>query len=161
MKSPKARLQRWWRARRLRLEDLVVDVDPKLVAKAKEAAAGHGPAIYPQLRYTEREYLWVLLYEHLQRGQLHPETIKRMRTVDLEYVAGHPLPHPDLIPVQPGDTPAKTSERRGRAMKLVENVARATRELEHRSSQRAYLVAGGIGAAVGGVAAALVTAWLR
>jgi hypothetical protein len=146
------------RRKKVRLEELVTAAPTDQIEQAKEAARSQRKEVYPALHYTEREYLWVLLYEHIQRGQIHPDVLRRMRTCDLEYIAGHPLPHPDLIPAHEGDSPEETSARRGRAMKIVENVTRATRELERRSTARGYFTAGLIGAAAGGIGAGLVVA---
>lgn len=150
--------------RSISLSDLLVDVPAGdanthgTVEWAKEMAKRNAPPVFPALTYTETNYQWILLYEHVQRGQIDPRVLRRMKTGDLEYLAGHPSPHPDLI--EAVGTPEQRADARGRAIKIVENITRATRELQRRSARRAYLwstaIAAGVGGAVGGLVVALL-----
>jgi hypothetical protein len=129
------------------------------IAWAKSMAERHAAPVIPGLRYTETNYRWILLYEHVQRGQIDPRILRRMRRDDLEYLAGHPSPHPALL--EAVGTPEQVADARGRAMKIVENITRATRELERRAARRAYAWSAGIAAAVGGAVGGLVVALLN
>lgn len=153
-----------WRLRKLNIEGLLADVaegDAEThgtVAWAKAAAGRHAPPVIPGLAYTESNHRWVLLYEHVQRGQIDPRVLRRMHRDDLEYLAGHPSPHPELL--EAVGTPEQVADARGRAMKIVENIARASRELDRRATRRAYVWSAGIAAAVGGAVGGLVVALL-
>ena len=140
---------------RLNLANLIEQVQPDRVDWARAEATKHEAPIYPGLPYTESQYEWVLLYEHIQRGQIHPNTLKRMRRVDLEYLAGHPMPHPGLVDPT-GLSDDQLEHARGRAMKIVENVARATRELDRRSNWRNVFWTSAIATAI----ATTITAWI-
>jgi hypothetical protein len=138
-------------------------VDPEEVSKAKAAADSHPAPVYPQLSYTEGHYEWALLYRHSQFGQIDPEILRKMRRVDLEYMAGHPAMHPELLDPPPlpraneHDAPAEAeiaraawrAEQRGRGMKIIENVARASRELERRTRWHVAIIGTSIAAAAG------------
>lgn len=150
--------------REINLDDLLADVPTGdagshgTVEWAKAMAKQNSAPVIPGLTYTETNYQWILLYEHVQRGQIDPRVLRRMRTDDLEYLAGHPSPHPDLL--EAVGTPEQKADARGRAIKIVENITRATRELERRSARRAYLwstaIAAGVGGAIGGLVVALL-----
>jgi hypothetical protein len=106
---------------------------------------------------------WALLYRHIQFGQIEPNVLRKMRRVDLEYLAGHPAMHPELLDPPPpptsesDDAPAEAeesavvwrAEQRGRGMKIIENVARASRELERRTQWRVAVFTTSVAAAAG------------
>jgi hypothetical protein len=125
---------------RLRRIDILRGTSEQRVADAKDAAAGHTPdELLPELRYTERNYRWSLLYEHAQGGQVDPRDLRRLPRDDLAFLAGMTEPAPDLSDA-------------GR-IKLLGNVARAVQEVQRRSTKTA--------AVVGAVAATLLTLLIR
>lgn len=142
--------RRW---RRLHLSHLIADVPERVVEDARAAAASAQEAVYPALLYTETNVEWVLLYEHIGRGQIRPDVLRRMRRSDLEYLAGHPAPHPDLVDPPPE---ADRAGARGRAMKIVENIARASRELDRRYAVRNVWITTAVAATFGGAAGFLL-----
>lgn len=109
-------------------------------AFAEGEAKKHGDPVYPSLTYTEAHPEWVLLYMHMRRGQIEPKKLKRLRNVDLEYMAAHPSPHPALL---------QDDGAIGQAMKIVENVTRATRVLQGRAQVRAAVIVAAIAAGIG------------
>jgi hypothetical protein len=143
--------------RRLYLSHLIADVPQDAVEDARAVAAGAQDAVYPGLPFTETNFEWVLLYEHIGRGQIRPEVLRLMRRADLQYLAGHPAPHPDLIDPPPG---ADRAAARGRAMKIVENIARASRELDRRDALRNVWISTAVAATFGGAAGYLLASVL-
>ncbi len=119
-----------WGSRKYGLNKLLREVDADEVEAAKSESEKHPSGqhasgeptslVYKKLTYTEQNYLWVLLYRHMRRGQISPDHLRRMRDVDLEYIAGSI--HLDLDK----DVEAK----------LQGNIARATRELSRRYAVR-------------------------
>lgn len=135
---------RWflpWGSRKFRLDQL--EVDPKRRTEAESSAAAHesrghddGSAssrVYTALEFTEMNPQLTLLYDHLKAGQISPEYLRKMRNVDLEYIAAGGV-HGRL----------GTDEQ----AKLAGNMTRATRELQRRLAVRtgvgAVLLAGAI-----------------
>jgi len=86
------------------------------------------------LPFTEKNAVWILLYDHARQGQIDPAKIRRMRRSDLAYLAGMAFPHPDLVePRKKGESKAYAQERHEQATKLQGNVARAQTELNLRN----------------------------
>ena len=121
--------------------DLRAKVNKSELDKAKSAASGHKNGVLPNLRYTEQNPEWVLLYSHIQKGQIRPEDIRHMRRVDLEYLAGMNDRPPGLGLME--------------AAKLRENVARSSAELQRRNEMRIGAIGSVVGAIIGAVATIL------
>lgn len=121
---------------------------------AKEWAADTPKPVIPRLPYTEGNYQWILLYEHVQHGQIDPRKLRRMRTKDLEYLAGYRSPDPDLM--KDVGTEEQKDNPLLRTTKVAENITRATRELARRSNRRISVCSAVIGAGVGALGALLV-----
>ena len=140
--------------RRIDLHALLADVSAEEREGATEAARARDAEVYRQLTYTEGRPEWVLLYEHIQRGQIDPNLIRRMATADLRYVAGHSQMHPELLNSK--GTAEEVRRAQGRAMKAVENGARASWELQRRAMKNAYLWTTAVAASLGGAAGAIL-----
>jgi len=128
--------------------DILEGVSPEDFDAARAAAGQHPAPRMPALPYTEAEPRWVLLYNHARQGQIDPDTIRRMRTDDLEFLAGG-------SEVAFGvDDPVLGAEeretRRSEMAKWVANVARARRVLSRRLGWTVGLMAALIGALVAG-----------
>ncbi len=126
--------------------DILEGLPPEKVNEASAAAGRHPEPELPALPYTEAEPRWVLLYDHARRGQIHPDTIRRMRSDDLEFLAGGSelafgIDDPDL------DADERKT-RRGEKAKSVANATRARQVLSRRHSWRVALIAALIGAIV-------------
>lgn len=121
--------------------DLGANVSKSELGKAKTAAVGHKDGVLPNLRYTEQNPEWVLLYSHIQAGQIRPEDIRHMHRSDLEYLAGMNDGPPGLGPIE--------------AAKLCENVARASAELQRRNEIRIGVIGSVVGAIIGAAATIL------
>jgi hypothetical protein len=111
----------------------------------------------PALPYTEGNPEWTMLYNHIRIGQIRPERIRRMRRVDLEFIAanvGRPIgPTPNPYAVGPGVDRIFERQRgdmEASEMKLAGNVARAARELQRRDTFRSSFLVGAAGALLGG-----------
>ena len=131
--------KRWpwpWGSRKYRLDKLVDEVAEPGRKRADEAAASHHSRghkckkhpdgvstslVYPTLTFTEQNPQWTLLYDHMRRGQIDPDHLRRMRNLDLEYIAAGYF-HEDLC--------------KDEKAKLSGNMARATRELQRRLAVR-------------------------
>ncbi len=123
----------WWNI------DILKNVDRAsrdyLDSVSTAGESDHG--ILPALKTTEAVSHWALLYQHAQLAQIHPDSIKHMKRVDLEYLAGMIYPHPDLA-----------EEGHGKITKLMGNVNRAKTELDNRNIWRTTILTAG--AAIGG-----------
>jgi hypothetical protein len=87
------------------------------------------------LPYTEHRIEWIILHEHCMRGQMDPSTLRRLRDIDLEYLAA--VPHPDWYRVHRQPTSLEEQQRvELQIAKLQANVTRATRELQRRYTIR-------------------------
>lgn len=116
-----------WEWGKVELRHLLEGVAAERVDEATRAAKGHEPPpVIPGLDYTEQNPEWVLLYDHSKRGQISPRHLRRMRDIDLEYLAGASQTHPELPPDE--------------AAKVLGNIARATRELNRRYACRTAVV---------------------
>ncbi len=118
-----------------------------------ESMAKDAPApVIPGLPYTESRWEWALLRRHAANGQIDPAFIRRLRTVDLEYLAGWG----ELNPTQLANAETKAQE-----VKVVENAVRASRELQRRATMSAAMsmtfIAAFVGVVVGAVIASLMT----
>jgi hypothetical protein len=121
--------------------DLLLNVTPTELDKARTAAKNHQGGVLSALRYTEHNPAWVLLYDDIKTSQIHPDDIRHMRCLDLEYLAGMNDSPPGLTVLE--------------SAKLRENVARATHELNRRNQLRSGLIGAIIGAIIGAVATLL------
>lgn len=121
--------------------NIVDGVSDRVLASARKAAAAHKSGTISNLRYTENKPEWVLLYEHIKNGQIHPDDMKHMRKADLEYLSGMSTNPPGLDILQ--------------SAKLQENVARAVSELNRRNSAKIAVTAALIGAGIGALATLL------
>lgn len=134
------------RIRPPKLAVLLEDVPPEAVATAKKWQENFPK---PQVKvaaipFTEDRLELVLLRMIASSGQIEPHRLRRMRTLDLEYLAG--IPPPPRQPTWLGSFVADQD------MKVAENAHRAARELERRAIFRAQLVGTGlatIGATIG------------
>lgn len=140
----------WWNI------NILNDVSTKKYQEAEKAAGVSNPGILPSLKTTESEPRWALLYEHAQMAQISPETMRHMKRVDLEYLAGMAFPHPDLAEPQRTDEDKKDAEKRHEKItKLMGNVTRATIELDKRTAWRTtFFTAGGV--ILGGILGAML-----
>jgi hypothetical protein len=89
----------------------------------------------PALSYTEARPEWVALYEHCRRGQIDPSIMRRMRDIDLEYLAASPPVDLDRVKAE-GVSRGEQALIYRRSIKLQANVTRATRELQRRYTLR-------------------------
>lgn len=119
------KLTRWY------YKDLLEDVDPIRLSEAVKLAEAHKAPTIPALPYTEGNPVWVLLYDHCREGQIRPSDVRRMRRQDLEYLAGHIVPHPDLL----------GGEGKDQGAKLIGNASRANAELQRRNLRQNALLA--------------------
>lgn len=122
-----------WR-RPWELWSITDNVDGGDLRAAKKAAKSSRAPILKKLPYTEGNYRWTLLYNHAREGQIDPSVMKRMRRMDLEYLAGMDFPHPDLVEPRYKSEPQKVAEERhAQITKLQGNVSRAKAELSRRN----------------------------
>lgn len=114
----------WWK-------DFLKDVDPAEIDRAKQAASKSDRGILSKtLPFSEENFRYVLLYDHLRRGQITPRAMWRMKREDLDYIAGMDFPHPDLSgPIKKDEHIADVGVRHGVLTKLQGNVSRAKYEL--------------------------------
>lgn len=141
---------RRWSVGRIRLERLVKDVSADERKDAERMASAHGAPVIPGLGFTEARVEWILLRRHATRGQIDPRALRRMRTRDLEYLAGLQLMNP---------LEAVDQDRTLQEIKVLENGTRATRELAKRATWRATVTGATLGSAVGALVAILGTTW--
>lgn len=135
MKTP---LEKWWWI------DFVKYADTSSVNEAKKSAGGSDQGdLSKSLPFTEENYKFNLLYNHIRVGQIEPKKMKRLQRKYLDYIAGMEYPHPDLLK---GDL--------DQLMKLQGNVSRAKYELTKRNLFWATAVTGV--AAFGGAVLAVV-----
>ena len=112
-----------WGSRKYALNRLLSEIPSSEVEGATRAAERHAPPVYPSLTYTEASPVWILLYDHIRRGQISPHHLRRMRDIDLEFIAAAVTSEAHLDPKE--------------APKLQGNTARAMRELSRRYTIRA------------------------
>lgn len=118
MKSP---LERWWWI------DFASEADTSVINQAKESAgSSKRGALSKSLPYTEEDYRFTLLYDHMRTGQINPRAMRRLQRKYLDYIAGMDYPHPNLQ--KTGDT-----EMTEQLTKLQGNVSRAKYELSKRN----------------------------
>ena len=72
-------------------------LDKDSIKKAKNSAEKHPIGIIKNLPFTESHYEWVILYEHIRKGQITPWAMRNMRRKDLYFIAGLSFPHPALM----------------------------------------------------------------
>lgn len=151
-------LRRW---PRIKLDDLVAGVEkgPATTSGTIEWAEANARAaetdiapVFPGLPYTEMDYRLVLLFEHIQRGQICPKKLRRLHTDVLAFIAGIPE-HREII--EKVGTREQQAAPSLRAVKIAENAARAARELENRALFRTSTWSAVIGATIGALVATL------
>lgn len=114
MKTP---LQKWWWI------DFVDVADTVDVTKAKQAADKSERGILSKtLPFTEENFEFTLLYNHVRRGQIQPKKLRRLQRKYLDFIAGMEYPNPDIEKTDPHEL-----------MKLQGNVSRAKHELALRN----------------------------
>lgn len=62
---------------------------------AEKGAADHDEG-YLDIPFTEKNPEATLLYDHIRKGQITPEFIRKIKTDDLIYIAGHTEPNSEL-----------------------------------------------------------------
>jgi hypothetical protein len=80
------------RFRKLHLDELVAALPADQRDWARGAVDNAPVPFIPELPFTEMRIEWVALHAHCQRGQIDPSILRRMRDVDLEYLAASPPP---------------------------------------------------------------------
>jgi hypothetical protein len=124
------------RFRKLHLEKLVAALSAEQRDWARGGVDNAPVPFIPELEYTESRIEWVALYAHCQRGQIDPSILRRMRDVDLEYLAASPPPAEYYRLKADGGSREEQLARQLKAAKLHANVTRATRELQRRYTIR-------------------------
>jgi len=122
---------------RFRRIDLAA-LEAKLPARDREVVVRLKTAepqpVIPSLLYTEANREWIALYRHCERGQISPKILRRMKNIDLEYLAGAPTPA-ELYRLHGYESGTHPESAELIASKLQANVTRATRELQRRYSR--------------------------
>jgi hypothetical protein len=122
--------------RKLRLDELVAALPPDQRDEARSGAEASPTPLIPSLPYTEARLEWMALYRHCQRGQIDPSILRRMKDIDLEYLAGSP-PLAELSRLKAtGASQEQQQSIHLKAAKLHANITRATRELQRRYAIR-------------------------
>jgi hypothetical protein len=122
--------------RKIVLEELVAALPPEQREDARSDVEKAAAPFIPRLPYTEAKLEWVALYKHCQRGQIDPSVLRRMKDIDLEYLAGSP-PLAEIYRLKAAGT--SNEEQHSihlKASKLHANTTRATRELQRRYAIR-------------------------
>jgi hypothetical protein len=135
--------------RKLLLEDLIAALPAEEQDYLRADAAASPTPYMPTLEYTEAKPEWIALYMHCSRGQIDPSVLRRMRDIDLEYLAASPPPA-DFYRLAVDD--ASREQRRGIELqidKLHANTTRATRELQRRYAFRIGSALAALGVALG------------
>jgi hypothetical protein len=144
-------VNRWWW---IDVGDEAQVDDKVAVEQAKaDAKASDKGVLHKQLGSTEKQYRWVLLYNHVRVAQIAPGKFKRIRRADLNFLVGMSFPHPDLTdPKQKGESVKDFRNRRTEITKLQGNVARAKEQLRFRNLlwTAAFTVAAAFGGALVG-----------
>jgi hypothetical protein len=112
----------------------------------------------PELGRTERDADFHLLWQHCMHSQILPDALKRMRRRNLEYLAAHSGDVFYVVEERIHGETAKPTQRqiiKQHNVKLQENAARATYELERRDRVRGVITTTFIAAAIGAVAGGL------
>jgi hypothetical protein len=136
-----AALTRWWWI------DFAKYADTAVINEAKQSAGGSKQGnLSKTLPFTEGDYRFNLLYNHIRVGQIEPRKMRRLQRKYLDFIAGMGYAHPDLIdpyvePKKTSETDDKYEERRREALKtsheeltkLQGNVSRAKHELAIRN----------------------------
>jgi hypothetical protein len=128
--------------RRLWWIDFSTTADTNVVNEAKRSAGeSNRGALEKSLPFTEANYEFTLIYDHIRIGQIDPKKLHRLRRKYLNYIVGMEYPHPDLV------------EKNHEAItKIQGNVARAKHELNMRNLRWSLLttaLAAFIGARLG------------
>lgn len=135
-------LARWWW-----WIDFVKYADTAVVNEAKQSSGGSKQGnLSKSLPFTEGNYRFNLLYDHIRVGQIEPRKMRRLQRKYLDFIAGMGYAHPDLIdpyiaPKTPNETDEEYDERSREALKasheeltkLQGNVSRAKHELAIRN----------------------------
>jgi hypothetical protein len=134
-------LARWWWI------DFAKYTDTTVINEAKQSAGGSKQGnLSKTLPFTEEDYRFNLLYNHIRVGQIEPKKLRRLQRKYLDFIAGIEYAHPDLInpyvkPKEINETDEKYEERREKVLeasheeltKLQGNVSRAKHELAIRN----------------------------
>jgi hypothetical protein len=132
------RLARWLtpkRHRKILLEDLAATLAADQQDFVQRVHDSSPKPYIPRLPYTENRIEWIILHEHCVRGQMDPSTLRRLRDIDLEYLAA--VPHPDWYRLETQSVSAEEKQRvELQISKLQANMTRATRELQRRYTIR-------------------------
>jgi hypothetical protein len=141
------------RFRKIDLQALLSELSPDDRRTVEWDYEHRAEAVLPALPYTEDKRTWIALYLHCRAGQIDPAVMRRMKAIDLEYLAGNQLPA-ELYRLY-GETQSREERLAAelQAAKLNANVTRATRELQRRYAIRigglVALMSVLLGAAVG------------
>lgn len=92
---------------------------------AVKDAAQHNEG-YLDIPFIEKYPGATLLYDHIRKGQITPEYIRKLKTDDLIYIAGHTEPNSEL---KPDDM-----------SRVKANAIRAQQEIERRSRTKSLLI---------------------
>lgn len=113
----RAPLEKWWWI------DFAKYADTSSVNEAKKSAGGSNQGdLSKTLPFTEEDYRFNLLYNHIRVGQIEPKKMRRLQRKYLDFIAGMEYPHPDLV-----------NKNAHELMKLQGNVSRAKHELTKRN----------------------------
>ena len=137
----KTALNKWWWINFAKYADTIV------VNEAKKSAGGSTRGdLSKTLPFTEEDYRFNLLYNHIRVGQIEPKKMRRLHRKYLDYIAGMGYEHPDLLnpyiePKGKNETDEVFEKRRKEAIetshcqltKLQGNVSRAKHELTIRN----------------------------
>lgn len=88
---------------------------------AETGAAKHDEG-YLDIPFIEKDPEATLIYDHIRKGQITPEYIRKMKSDDLIYIAGHTEPNPEM----------KADE----LTRVRANAVRAQQEIERRNRSR-------------------------
>jgi hypothetical protein len=122
--------------RKLRLDELVAALPPEQREEARIGVDDAPTPVIAALPYTEARLEWMALHRHCQRGQIDPSVLRRMKDIDLEYLAGSP-PLAELSRLKATNVSQEQQQAiHLKASKLHANITRATRELQRRYAIR-------------------------
>jgi hypothetical protein len=123
------------RFRKILLDELVAALPAEHRDDVRAGVDNAPTPFLPALSYTEARPEWGALYEHCRRGQIDPSVLRRMRDIDLEYLAASPPVDLDRVKAE-GASREEQARVYRRSVKLQANVTRATRELQRRYTVR-------------------------